>query len=83
MRPIARSLLGPVTIHISEPDKVLSLKQSQAMNLSINSVIPRPGGLLYPNMTMRLKAIKDYLFIIKYWLLYVSVLFCFYRKYKL
>jgi hypothetical protein len=31
-----------VTIHIWEPDNALSFKQSQAINLSINSEIPKP-----------------------------------------
>jgi hypothetical protein len=42
MRAIAKSILGPVTIHICEPANVLSFKQSQAMNLSINSDTPNP-----------------------------------------
>jgi hypothetical protein len=42
MRAIAKSILGPVTMHICEPDRALSFKQSQAMNLSINSDKPRP-----------------------------------------
>jgi hypothetical protein len=39
---MAKSILGPVTMHICEPDKALSFKQSQAINLSINSEIPKP-----------------------------------------
>jgi hypothetical protein len=41
-RAIAKSVLGPVTIHICEPDNALSFKQSQAINLSMNSDIPKP-----------------------------------------
>src|SRR5919197_4940131 len=39
---IDKSILGPVTIHICEPDNALSFIQSQAMNLSINSDMPKP-----------------------------------------
>jgi hypothetical protein len=42
IRAIAKSILGPVTMHICEPDNELSFKQSQAMNLSINSEMPKP-----------------------------------------
>jgi hypothetical protein len=42
IRAMARSILGPVTMHICEPDSALSLRQSQAINLSINSEIPSP-----------------------------------------
>ena len=46
IRAIAKSILGPVTIHIWEPDSALSLKQSQAMNRSINSDMPKPVAFL-------------------------------------
>ena len=42
MKDIAKSISGPVTIQICEPDNALSLIQSQAINLSINSEIPNP-----------------------------------------
>src|SRR5919202_5475486 len=42
IRAIARSILGPVTMHICEPDNALSFKQSHAINRSINSDTPRP-----------------------------------------
>src|SRR5919197_4047829 len=42
IRTIAKSILGPVTIHICEPDSESSFRQSQAINLSINSEIPKP-----------------------------------------
>ena len=34
---MARSILGPVTIHIWEPDNASSFKHNQAINLSINA----------------------------------------------
>ena len=37
-----KSILGPVTMHICEPDNALSLRHSQAMNLSMNSDMPKP-----------------------------------------
>src|SRR5919199_3268783 len=42
IKAIVKSILGPVTMHIWEPDNALSFKQSQAMNLSINSEMPKP-----------------------------------------
>ncbi|MFL6507947.1 MAG: hypothetical protein ACJ704_08425, partial [Nitrososphaeraceae archaeon] len=42
IRAIAKSILGPVTMHICEPDNALSFRQSQDINLSINSEIPSP-----------------------------------------
>jgi len=42
IRAMAKSILGPVTIHICESDTALSFKQSQAINLSMNSEIPKP-----------------------------------------
>ena len=42
IKAIAKSILGPVTIHICEPDNALSWRQSQAINLSMNSDMPKP-----------------------------------------
>src|SRR4051794_38443872 len=42
IRAMAKSILGPVTIHICEPDNALSFKQSHAINRSINSDTSRP-----------------------------------------
>jgi len=42
IRAIAKSILCHVTMHICEPDNAVSLRQSQAMNLSINSDMPKP-----------------------------------------
>jgi hypothetical protein len=42
IRVIARSTLGPVTMHICVPCRLLFLRQGQATYCNINSVIPRP-----------------------------------------
>src|ERR671931_374540 len=42
IKAIAKSILGPITMHICEPDNALSFKQSQAMNLRMNSDMPKP-----------------------------------------
>jgi hypothetical protein len=49
IRAIAKSILGPVTMHICELDNALSFKQSHAINLNINSEIPSPVAF-FPKM---------------------------------
>ena len=39
-----------VTIHVCEFLQLLSLRHNQAINLRENSVIPKPAGLIYPQM---------------------------------
>jgi hypothetical protein len=42
IRAMAKSILGPVTMHICELANQLSFMQSHAMNRSINSDMPKP-----------------------------------------
>lgn len=46
---MARSMLGPVTTQIWEPDSASSFRHSQAMNRSINYDTSKPVGLLNPD----------------------------------
>ncbi|MFL6408680.1 MAG: hypothetical protein ACJ71F_16655, partial [Nitrososphaeraceae archaeon] len=65
IRAIAKSILGPVIIHICEPDNALSFRQSQAINLSINSEIPEPVAFLIhrcfllEELTLPVRVIKE------------------------
>jgi len=46
IRARAKSILDPVTMYICESDKALPFKQSQAINLSMNSDTTRPVAFL-------------------------------------
>jgi hypothetical protein len=62
MRVIARSILGPVTMHICVPCRLLFLRQSQAIYRSINSVIPRPVAFFIQICKRNLDCRRIYVF---------------------